>query len=397
MNFIKHFKILIIACLMATFGVSANINTTDFADFLDNVRSKALQNGVSKVTLDNAFIGLEIDPMVLKYDRHQAEFTQNFWYYLSHRVNKYRLKLGIKKLSKNHKLLQKIYEKYGVDAHILTAFWGLESNYGANTGKLSLVRSLATLGYDKRRSKFFTRQLLALLKLIDDGKIPHNAQGSWAGAMGNTQFIPTNVAAYAVDYNQNGKLGLWDENGDIFASSANFLQNIGWHKDEVWGFEVKIAADFDFKQSGLASKKTINDWAKLGVLDANGDKLPASKMPTSLILPMGYQGPAFLVGRNFQAILRWNRSILYALAVGVLADRLSGRPNLVAEPIIEPSLNRDDIFKIQTVLNKLGFDSGKIDGIAGVKTRGAVRKYQQSNNLPIDGYVGWQLLQRLKR
>jgi membrane-bound lytic murein transglycosylase B len=265
-----------------------------------------------------------------------------------------------------------------------------------HTGGLSLVRSLATLSYDKRRREFFSAQLLALLSLIDEHKIPFNAKGSWAGAMGNVQFMPTNVAAYGIDANHDGEIGLWDNTQDIFASAANFLQHIGWKRGQRWGREVNISADFDYQLADLNVKKSVNEWRELGVEMANGTPLPNSKMLASLVLPMGYQGPAFLVYRNFRAIMRWNQSILYALSVGILSDQLIGADKLYAKSIYEPSLSRADVMIIQEQLNQLGFDTGEPDGISGPKTRHAARQYQRANDLPIDGYVGYQLLQRLQ-
>jgi membrane-bound lytic murein transglycosylase B len=370
--------------------------TQSFEEFLDNIRHQALDQGISKATLDQALSALTPNPKVLKFDRTQAEFSQNFWRYLGSRVSEYRLNNGAEKLNTHQRILQNNYQKYGVPPHIIVAFWGLETNYGTYTGNLSLVRSLATLSHDLRRREFFTQQLLALLKLIDEGKIPADAKGSWAGAMGNVQFMPTNVATYGIDADQDGEIGLWDNTQDIFASAANFLQKIGWHRGERWGREVSIPQNFDYQLATLKNKKTVNEWQALGVRTAQGQDLPSSTLNASLILPMGYNGPAFLAYRNFRAILRWNHSILYALSVGHLSDRLAGTSQLYAKPITEPSLSRADVMLIQTQLNKLGFDTGEPDGISGPKTRNATRQYQRANSLPIDGYVGYQLLQQIK-
>ena len=216
-----------------------------FEEFLLDIRQQAIARGVSKATLDQAFSGLTPNPKVIKLDQTQAEFSQNFWRYLGSRVSEYRLNKGTQKLKLHQQALQKNYQKYGVPPHIIVAFWGLETNYGSNTGDLSLIRSLATLSYDQRRRDFFTEQLLTLLTLINDHKIPPNAQGSWAGAMGNVQFMPTNVANYGIDADQDGKIDLWDNNEDIFASAANFLQKIGWKRGQRWGREVSIPASFD--------------------------------------------------------------------------------------------------------------------------------------------------------
>ncbi len=367
-----------------------------FEDFLLDVRQKATSRGVSTKTLDQVFLGLTPNPKVIKFDQTQAEFSQNFWRYLGSRVSEYRLNKGDQKLKLHQQILQENYQKYGVPPHIIVAFWGLETNYGSNTGNLNLVRSLATLSYDKRRRDFFTEQLLTLLTLIDERKIPPNSKGSWAGAMGNVQFMPTNVAAYGVDADQDGKIGLWDNTQDIFSSAANFLQKIGWKRGQRWGREVSIPATFDYQLATLSVKKTVNEWRVLGIKTADGKSLPNSTMKASLLLPMGYKGPGFLVYPNFRAILRWNHSILYALSVGHLSDRLAGADKLYAAAITEPSLSRENIMQIQTQLNQFGFNTGEPDGISGPKTRNATREYQRANQLPIDGYVGYQLFQQLK-
>lgn len=390
----------LILCLLFPFIAIANdtqdLSTDNFNTYLEQVHAQALEQGVSTQTLAQTLGGLTPNPRVIELDRSQAEFSQNFWRYLPARVSPYRLKNGKKALQEHQDLLQKLYQQYGVPPHVIVAFWGLESNFGNNTGNLSLVRSLATLGFDARRSEFFTRELLVLLSLIDQGKIPSDAKGSWAGAMGGVQFMPSNVAAYGVDANGDGKIDLWHSKADIFASAANFLQALGWQRGYRWGREVTLPEGFDYQLASLQHKKPLNTWQALGVRQADGSNLPTAQVPTALVLPMGYRGPAFLVYANFRVILKWNRSLLYALSVGHLSDRLAGAKELLAQPIIEPSLSRDDIHHIQTQLNTLGFDAGEADGISGPKTRQATRDYQQSQQLPIDGYVGRQLLEQLQ-
>lgn len=391
---------LIFCLLLTSFAYAddtqGSSNTHSFTQFLSDIRSQATKLGISQATLNGAFNDLTPNPKVLEYDRNQAEFNLNFWHYLNSRVSQNRRDKGVIKLQQHQQFLQENYKKYGVPSQIIVAFWGLETNYGKNVGKMNLIRSLATLSFDKRRSQFFTRELLALLKLIDEKKLPLNAQGSWAGAMGDMQFMPTNVAAYAIDANIDGKIDLWHTRADIFASAAHFLKKIGWHSGERWGREVKIPKTFDYQLANLNTKKTVNEWQVLGVRTVSNNNLPNSNMRASLILPMGYNGPAFLVYRNFRAILRWNRSILYALSVGHLSDRLIGANQLFSKSIAEPSLSSNDIKQIQTTLNQLGFDTGEPDGVSGPKTRHATRAYQKTNNLPIDGYVGYQLLQQLQ-
>ena len=371
-------------------------NSQSFEDFLNQVRKTATEQGVSKATIDKAFFGLTPNLDILKSDSAQAEFNQNFWHYVNKRVSQVRLNNGNDTLKQNASLLNKTSQKYGVPAYVLVAFLGLESNYGNYMGNENLVRSLATLAYDPRRSGFFTKELIALLKLIDKNTIPLDAKGSWAGAMGAVQFMPTNVIAYGVDANNDGKVNLWNDKEDIYASAANFLNKLGWEKGEKWGREASIPKNFDYRLTGLETKRTVNEWAALGVLRGNGSRLPKSNFKASLIVPMGHRGPAFLVYRNFDTILGWNRSILYALSVAYLSDRLNGNGKLTAKSIDEPLLSKEDILQIQNTLNLLGYDTGTPDGMAGPKTRRATRMFQSDIGLVADGYVGYELFQQLQ-
>lgn len=371
-------------------------NSQSFEDFLNQVRKTATEQGVSKATIDKAFFGLTPNLDILKSDSAQAEFNQNFWHYVNKRVSQVRLNNGNDTLKQNASLLNKTSQKYGVPAYVLVAFLGLESNYGNYMGNENLVRSLATLAYDPRRSGFFTKEFIALLKLIDKNTIPLDAKGSWAGAMGAVQFMPTNVIAYGVDANNDGKVNLWNDKEDIYASAANFLNKLGWEKGEKWGREASIPKNFDYRLTGLETKRTVNEWAALGVLRGNGSRLPKSNFKASLIVPMGHRGPAFLVYRNFDTILGWNRSILYALSVAYLSDRLNGNGKLTAKSIDEPLLSKEDVFQIQNTLNLLGYDTGTPDGMAGPKTRRATRMFQSDIGLVADGYVGYELFQQLQ-
>jgi membrane-bound lytic murein transglycosylase B len=371
-------------------------NSQSFEDFLNQVRKTATEQGVSKATIDKAFFGLTPNLDILKSDSAQAEFNQNFWHYVNKRVSQVRLNNGNDTLKQNASLLNKTSQKYGVPAYVLVAFLGLESNYGNYMGNENLVRSLATLAYDPRRSGFFTKEFIALLKLIDKNTIPLDAKGSWAGAMGAVQFMPTNVIAYGVDANNDGKVNLWNDKEDIYASAANFLKKLGWKKREKWGREASIPKNFDYRLTGLETKRTVNEWATLGVLRGNGSRLPNSNFKASLIVPMGHRGPAFLVYRNFDTILGWNRSILYALSVAYLSDRLNGNGKLTAKSIDEPLLSKVDVLQIQNTLNLLGYNTGTPDGMVGPKTRQATRMFQSDIGLVADGYVGYELFQQLQ-
>ena len=371
-------------------------NSHSFEDFLSNVRQIAIEQGVSKSTIDKAFFELSPNLDILEADRKQAEFSQNFWHYINKRVNQTRLNNGYDTLKQNTSLLNKVSQKYGVPNYILVSFLGLESNYGNYTGKLSLIQSLATLAFDPRRSDFFTRELVTLLKLIDKGKIPIDAKGSWAGAMGAVQFMPSNVQAYGVDADKDGIVDLWNSQEDIYSSAANFLKHLGWKKGQKWGREVTIPKNFDYRLTGLQNKKKVTDWGSLGIRKANGSALPNSSMEGSLIVPMGHRGPAFLVYQNFSVILGWNRSQLYALSVGYLGDRIKGQSRLRAKPLDEPLLSKEDILSIQETLNILGYDVGVADGVLGPKTRAAARQFQSDIGMVADGYVGYELLQKFQ-
>ena len=383
-----------ICLVFLTTSVFASSHT--FEDFLVQIRQMATEQGVSKTTIDKAFFQLSPRPDALKEDRKQPEFNQNFWSYVNKRVTQTRLNNGYDTLKQNSSLLNKTTQQYGVPTYVLVSFLGIESNYGYHTGSHNLVQSLATLAYDRRRSNFFTRELIELLKLIDKNKIPLDAKGSWAGAMGAVQFMPTSVQAYGVDANKDGKIDLWNDKQDIYASAANFLKKNGWVKGEKWGREASIPKNFDYKQTGLGIKKSVNDWAKLGVLRANRNRLPNSNMKASLIVPMGHRGPAFLVYRNFDVIMDWNHSILYAISVGYLADRINGSGKLITKPIDEPLLSKDNVLTIQQTLNLLGYNTGVPDGMAGPKTRSATRQFQSDIGLVADGYVGYELFQQLQ-
>ena len=383
-----------ICLVFLTTSVFASSHT--FEDFLVQIRQMATEQGVSKATIDKAFFQLSPRPEALKEDKKQPEFNQNFWTYVNKRVTQTRLNNGYDTLKQNSSLLNKTTQQYGVPTYVLVSFLGIESNYGYHTGNHNLIQSLATLAYDRRRSNFFTRELIELLKLIDKNKIPLDAKGSWAGAMGAVQFMPTSVQAYGVDANKDGKIDLWNDKEDIYASAANFLKKNGWAKGEKWGREASIPKNFDYKQTGLGIKKSVNDWAKLGVLRANGNRLPNSNMKASLIVPMGHRGPAFLVYRNFDVIMDWNHSILYAISVGYLADRINGSGKLITKPIDEPLLSKDNVLTIQQTLNLLGYNTGVPDGMAGPKTRSATRQFQSDIGLVADGYVGYELFQQLQ-
>jgi membrane-bound lytic murein transglycosylase B len=383
-------KYIILLCM------SVNIFAAErFQDFMETIKQQAQTRGVSTQTL-SILDTITPNPRILELDNSQAEFSLNFWQYVNSRVSPNRILLGKIEMHQHSQLFQEVYHKYGVPKHILIAFYGLESNFGANTGSFNLVRSLATLAFDKRRRTFFTEQLLATLTLIDDKKLQKDVKSSWAGAMGSVQFMPSNVAQYGIDNDNDGSIDLWNNPQDIFHSAAYFLSRIGWNKGEKWGREVLLPKDFDYSLADLTIKKNLNEWSKLGITTTDAKILPQSTLQASLLLPMGYTGPAFLVYRNFRAILNWNRSTLYALSVGILANKFLGI-DVVAPPIFEEKLSKDDIKLVQQALKNSGLEVGVIDGIVGSKTRAAVRTYQKQQGLPADGYIGKALIEYIQQ
>lgn len=371
----------------------------DFSAWLGELKREARARGISQATLDSALAGVRQNPKIVELDRRQPEFTQTFWAYMDKRVTKTRVERGRKLLSKHRRLLDRISRKYGVPPHYLVAFWGLESNFGDFKGSFSVVEALATLAYDKRRGKFFRSQLIDALKIIDRGDITAKAmRGSWAGAMGHMQFIPSTFNQYAVDHNGNGRRDIWNDLPDAFASAANYLKEVGWRGREIWGREVILPKGFDWDLAGLEVRRPVSFWRKLGVKRGNGRKLPNAELSSSIVLPAGHRGPAFLVYRNFRNIMVWNRSILYALAVGHLSDRIRGKgPLQTARNTSDRPLSRAEVEEIQGRLERLGFGSGTPDGVAGPLTRKAIRAYQRREGLPADGYPSAELLKKLRQ
>lgn len=368
-----------------------------FEPWLAELRAEAAKRGIGQATLARALDGVVVVPRVIELDRRQPEFTLTLSSYFRKAISDERIAKGRAMLKRHAKLLAEIEKRFGVQPRFLVAFWGLESNFGQFTGTFPVVGALVTLAHDRRRAKFFREQLLALLELIDGGHIPAGVKGSWAGAMGNHQFIPTTYKGYALDFDGDGKRDLWNSLPDIFASAANYLSRSGWQRDKTWGREVRLPDGFDIALTGMDIRKPLAEWNKFGVRRANGKPLPPIDIDASLMVPAGYKGPAFLVYKNYRTIMVWNRSHLYALAVGHLADRLVGQGALVKQPPAgDAPLSRGDIHALQTLLNSRGLDAGVPDGVLGAKTRAAVRAFQKTVGIPPDGYATKALIQRLR-
>ncbi|AQZ94911.1 lytic murein transglycosylase [Halopseudomonas phragmitis] len=371
-----------------------------FAHWLGELRQDALQAGIRADLFDRVTTGLQPDPGVLRADQSQPEFTRPVWEYLDGAVSPQRVASGKRLLLQQHDTLNAIEQRYGVDRHILVAIWGLESNYGNNMGDRQVVRSLATLAYEGRRPVFARTQLLAALEILQRGDItPERMLGSWAGAMGQTQFIPTTYNSYAVDFDGNGKRDIWNSSADALASAANYLNASGWQSGQPWGLEVTLPNDFDYALADMNVRKPLSDWSTLGVRDGNGRALRANpgEHSASLLLPAGHRGPAFLVMNNFRSILRYNNSTSYALAIGLLSERFQNAGQINGNwPTDDRPLSRSERLELQERLSAGGFEPGGVDGIIGANTRQAIRRFQQTLEWPADGYPSPALLEKLR-
>ncbi len=368
-----------------------------FRDWLAALREEAHGKGISETTLDATLSDITPIRRIITLDRQQPEFAQTFWSYLHNRVNDHRIERGRKLLTEHGPLLAEIHAQYGVPPRYLVSFWGLETNFGAYTGGFRVIDALVTLAYDRRRASFFRIQLFDALQIIEEGHVPPKKMtGSWAGAMGHMQFMPSTFIGYAVDHTGDGRKDIWRSLPDAFASAANYLASMGWRPQERWGREVRLPEGFDLSQATLKQQKPLKWWSSMGVRRVNGQALPRTDMQGAIILPQGHGGPAFLVYENFRVILHWNRSVNYAIAVGHLADRIVGLPPLSSgrEAAHEP-LSRDEIKTIQAYLKRSGFNAGAIDGVPGPRTKAAIRAFQQKHRLPPDGYPSPSLLQFL--
>ena len=303
----------------------AQAETLSFARWLEDLRQDALRHGVSAATLDSALSGIKPIARVIELDRKQPEFTLTFRQYQERVVPKARVEKGKRKLSENRTLLKKVGERFGVQPRFIVAFWGIETGFGRITGGYPVIAALTTLAFDGRRGAYFRRQLLDALTILDQGHIDiARMVGSWAGAMGQCQFMPSSFLAYAVDFDGDGRKDIWNSKEDVFASAANYLSRSGWRNDQTWGRPVKLPQSFDLYLADLKLRKRLSEWQRMGVRRANGADLPKRDLMASVVPAEGQAGPAFVVYNNYRAILKWNRSTFFAVAVGSLADRIGG-------------------------------------------------------------------------
>jgi len=445
----------VLALALASFASCAQ---DGFSGFLEDLRIEAMISGISDETANNAVSHIEFLPDVIALDRSQPEFISPFLDYYQKRVNAAKVQRGRQLLLEHEAMFNRIEAQYGVSKYTLAAFWGMETQYGRNQGKLDILSSLATLAYDGRRTEFFRGQLLDAMRMIDIGHVaPGALTGSWAGAFGNMQFMPTTFMMYAVDGDSDNLIDVVDSLPDAIASAANYLSQVGWHSDEPVMLEVQLPTGFDWRSAQLSVRKPVAEWSRLGVralhvdvgapgfgsgaavgqevsnkktrLNPENTKKPAThktdksktqepaqteqqnvsvstvsldvlglqvKGPAAILLPQGYRGPAFMVFDNFDVIMDWNRSVNYALSVAQLAEQLRHESRIVGGKFAEEgALSFQEMLDLQTMLNTRGFDAGEPDGLPGQMTQEAIRKYQVANQLPADGYASRSLYQRL--
>lgn len=366
--------------------------------WLAGFRLRAEAQGLSPAVLDAALAGLTFAPEIVEKDRNQSEFTKTIWVYLDSAVSPERVANGQAALAAHRAVLERIEARWGVDKEIVTAVWGLESAYGTFRGTVPTLGALATLAYDARRGAFFEEQLIAALRILQAGDTtPASMLGSWAGAMGHTQFMPTSYLAHAVDFDGDGRRDIWgDDPTDALASTAAYLAQAGWIAGQPWGLEVRLPEGFDYALAGERVKKPVAEWQALGVTPVAGGALPEHG-PASVLLPAGAAGAAFLIFQNFHVIERYNTADAYVIAVGHLADRIAGGGPIVADwPREDRALTYDERIELQERLIAAGFDTGAVDGKIGPNTIAAVRAFQRQAGLVPDGYANPALLQRLR-
>ena len=367
-----------------------------FGECVGQLQQRALKENISAAVVETDLAAAKFVPRVIELDRKQPEFSQTFHGYYSLRVTDQRVQLGRQLLAEHGELLNSLTRQYGIPPQYLVSFWGLETNFGRYLGKMNVVDSLATLACDPRRSEFFTQELFNALRLIEAGVGSRETLvGSWAGAMGNMQFMPSAYLQFGLDADKDGRADLWNSLQDAFTSAAHYLQQLGWQKNWRWGREVILPKGFDYSLAGRDQARALREWRKLGVRDTSNNPIAALDDSAALVLPAGHSGPVFLVYDNFDVIMKWNRSEFYALSVGVLADRINGAGQLAVSPPKLKPMSRNQVSAWQQALNERGIDAGTVDGIFGSQTKQALRTFQAQNGLIADGYPDEKTIQAL--
>jgi lytic murein transglycosylase len=371
----------------------------NFPNCLEGLWPLAQKRGVTRASFDKHVMGLTPDLRIMDLMDAQPEFTKAFWDYLEILVNEKRIATGQEMLARYKLIFDKVEKEYGVDRYIITAIWGVESNYGTLGGDRPVIRSTATLACVGRRQAYFRDEFLSTLEILHRGDVtPEHLKGSWAGAFGPTQFMPTSFKRFAVDGDGDGRRDVVDSPADMIASTANNLKKDGWVNGATWGYEVVLPKNFNYMLADRSKQMSLSDWEKLGVHRAGGKPFPRPADKGYLLVPAGYQGPSFIMLNNFRVLMKYNPAEAYAMAIGHLSDRFRNGPAFVqAWPRQEVVLTRDERRELQELLRAKGFDGGEPNGRLGAKARAAVRDYQASAGLIPDGFATTAILARLRR
>ena len=390
--------VLLVSGLFAFSAEAASPKPQSFADFVASLWPLAEERGISRPTFDRAFHNVSFDPRVVAAANGQAEFARPIWDYIASAVSPSRIERGRAKAAAVSAWLEKANEAFGVDPGVIMGIWGIETDFGGYSGSDDVVRSLASLAYAGFRADYFRDELLSALLILEEGDAePGAMRGSWAGAMGQTQFMPSSFLVYAIDFEDHGRRDIWASEADAIGSTANFLAEHGWKDDLPWGFEVRLPAGFALTDADSSKLSPFAGFSARGVKRADGRPLPATG-DARLLIPAGLKGPIFLVTSNFEAIMAYNPTTAYALSVALLGDAIQGDGGLVASwPKKDPQLGEKQIRRLQARLKQMGYDPGDIDGMVGDSLRSAVRAYQAHSGLTPDGYADLALVKRVDR
>lgn len=387
---------LILAATFASPSLAASCHKEPtFEAWLQSFKADARAEGVSERAINAALGNVHFDPAIVKKDRAQGVFTQDFLQFSNRMVSSNRITAGAQKLAANKNTFARIEKQFGVPGPVLTAFWGLETDFGAFNGDGDTLTSLATLAYDCRRPDLFHRQLMAAVKIIDRGDLSASQmRGPWAGELGQLQFIPERYLAYGVDFDNDGRVDMLHSSADALASAANYLKFLGWRAGQPWLQEVRVPSSLPWDQADVSIKLPLSQWSAWGVKYPNGKALSGGG-EASLLLPMGRNGPAFLAFPNFDVYLEWNNSIVYSTTAAYFATRLAGAPRVSPGPGADV-LSAAQVREVQKLLANKGYDVGKIDGVIGSQTRAAIKAEQIKYGLPADSYPSEALLAKLR-
>jgi membrane-bound lytic murein transglycosylase B len=393
-------RLLLLAATTALLSsaTAAVAQDSDFRACLDKIKTEAVRQGVPASVADTAFRGLTPDQKVIDLDSRQPEFTLTYGKYVGSAISQERISRGQQKLAQHKPLLDQLQQEYGIPPQYLMSFWGLETNYGGFMGDFSVVRSVTTLACMTKRQAFFSNEAVQALKILSMNHMTAaQMKGSWAGAMGNMQFMPSTFTRWAVDRDGNGKTDIWTSVPDALTSAANFLRGIGFKPGLPSSDEVVLPSNFPLDQADTTVEKPVRQWQAMGVRLMGNRPLPNSDELSSILLPAGVRGPAFIIYPNFKAVMNWNRSTLYALAVGILARQVAGGPGVQQPPPADDEpISRDIVVDMQNRLVRLNLYSDDVDGLLGPKTRSALRLFQKQAGLPADGHPSRETVQRLQ-